>query len=142
MTIVRIRSQNYTIHQSYRDTNNRHTDNGGLRQVTLAVEGTLQSKNKLTPTDSSVVRATDTWSKGRGFDPCTNGGTTCFLQCQLSVLTLISVSVPPRVTAVARNRSRSLCQKRSWQVTAKHTCTVRMCLRMKWHCKLVHCCMV
>ena len=68
MTIVRMRSQNYTIHQNYRDTNNRHTDNGGLRQVALAVEGTLKSKNKLTPTDSSVVRATDTWSKGRGFE--------------------------------------------------------------------------
>ena len=32
------------------------------------------------------------------------------LQGQLSVLTLISVSVPPQFTAVARARSRSLCQ--------------------------------
>ena len=41
---------------------------------------------------------------------------------QLSVLTLISVSVPPCVTAVTRKRSRSFCQKCRWQVTGKHTC--------------------
>ena len=28
-----------------------------------------------------------------------------------------------RVTAVARKRSRSFCQKCGWQVTAKHACT-------------------
>ena len=30
---------------------------------------------------------------------------------------------PPRVSAVARKRSQLFCQKRRWQVTAKHTCT-------------------
>ena len=30
----------------------------------------------------------------------------------------------PRVTAVARKRSRSFCQKCSWQATAKHAYTV------------------
>ena len=30
------------------------------------------------------------------------------------------------VTTVARKRSRSFCQKYRWQVTAKHTCTIRM----------------
>ena len=44
----------------------------------------------------------------------------------------------PRVTAVARERSRSFCQKWRLQVTAKHTCILRIWLRMKWHCKLVH----
>ena len=44
-----------------------------------------------------------------------------------------SVSVPSRVTAVARKRSRSLCQKCRWQVTAKHACTLRMWLYMKRH---------
>ena len=47
-----------------------------------------------------------------------------FLQGRLSVLTLISVSVHPRVTAVARKRSRSFCQKCRWQVAAKHAYTV------------------
>ena len=32
--------------------------------------------------------------------------------------------VPPRVTAVARKRSRSFCQKRRWQVTAKYVHTL------------------
>ena len=49
----------------------------------------------------------------------------------------------PRVTAVARKRSSSFCQKCRWQVTAKHTCTLLMCLRIiKWHCKVLHDCMV
>ena len=55
------------------------------------------------------------------------------LQGQLSVLTRISVSVPPSVTAVARKRSWSFCQKSRWQVTAKHTYTLRMWLCMKRH---------
>ena len=37
----------------------------------------------------------------------------------------------PHVTAVARKRSRSFCQKCRWQV--KHTYTLRMWLCMKWH---------
>ena len=39
----------------------------------------------------------------------------------------------PRVTTVARKRSRSFCQKCRWQVTAKHAYTLRMWLCMKWH---------
>ena len=39
----------------------------------------------------------------------------------------------PRVTAVARKRSRSFCQKCRWQVTAKHAYTLRM-----WLCKKRH----
>ena len=39
----------------------------------------------------------------------------------------------PRVTAVARKRSRSFCQKCRWQVTDKHAYTFRMWLCMKWH---------
>ena len=38
-----------------------------------------------------------------------------------------------RVTAVARKRSRSFCQKWRWQVTAKHAYTLRMWLCVKWH---------
>ena len=39
----------------------------------------------------------------------------------------------PRVTAVARKRPRSFCQKRRWQVTTEHAYTLRMWLWMKWH---------
>ena len=48
----------------------------------------------------------------------------------------------PRVTAVARERSWSFCQKRWWQVAANHTCFLRMWLWIKWHCKLVHGCVL
>ena len=46
---------------------------------------------------------------------------------------LFRYSFHPRVTAVARKRPRSFCQKRRWQVTAKHAYTLRMWLCMKWH---------
>ena len=44
--------------------------------------------------DSSVVRASDSWLKGRGFKSPLERWENCLLQGQLSVLTLISVSVP------------------------------------------------
>ena len=45
--------------------------------------------------DSSVVRALDSWSKGRRFESLQERQENFLLQGQLSVLTLISVSVPP-----------------------------------------------
>ena len=39
----------------------------------------------------------------------------------------------PCVTAVARKRPRSFCQKHRWQVTAKHAYTLHIWLCMKWH---------
>ena len=44
--------------------------------------------------DRSVVRATDS-SKGRGFESLQERWENCLLLGQLSVLALISVSVPP-----------------------------------------------
>ena len=35
-----------------------------------------------------------------------------------------SVSVPPRVSAVARQSPRSFCKKRRWYVTPKHAYTL------------------
>ena len=46
------------------------------------------------------------------------------LQSQLCVLTLIRCPFHPRITAVARKRARSFCQKGRWQVTAKHAYTL------------------
>ena len=45
--------------------------------------------------DGSVVRAPDSWLKGRGFESLLERRENFLLQGQLSVLTLISVSVPP-----------------------------------------------
>ena len=49
------------------------------------------------------------------------------LQGPLSVLLfLFRYPFHPRVTAVARKRPRSFCQKRRWEVTAKHAYTLRI----------------
>ena len=40
------------------------------------------------------------------------------------------------------SRINFLCWCMMRQVTAKHTCTLRMRLCIKWHCKLVHGCIV
>ena len=77
--------------------------------------------------DSSVVRALDSWLKGHGFKSLRERQEN-FL-CWLLFWYLFY----PRVTAVARKRSRSSCQKCRWQVTAKHTYTLRMWLCLKWH---------
>ena len=45
--------------------------------------------------DSLVVRAPDSWLKGRGFESLLERRENFLLQGRLSVLTLISVSVPP-----------------------------------------------
>ena len=44
--------------------------------------------------DSSVVRASDSWSKGRGFESRQERRENFLLRGRLSVLTLTSVSVP------------------------------------------------
>ena len=41
-------------------------------------------------------------------------------------------------SAVAHKRALSYCQKCRWQITAKHTCILRIWLRIKWHSTLVH----
>ena len=82
--------------------------------------------------DSSVVWAPDSWLKGCRFESLQERRESFLFHGQLSVLTLISVSSSTLVTAVACKRSQSFCQKCRWQVTAKHTCTLRMSLCMKW----------
>ena len=45
--------------------------------------------------NSSVVRAPDSWLKGRGFESLLERRENFLLQGRLSVLTLISIPVPP-----------------------------------------------
>ena len=59
--------------------------------------------------------------KVAGSNPCWNGGR------KGTVLTLISDPFHPRVTTVARKKSRSFCQKCRWQVTAKQTLRIEPC---------------
>ena len=58
-------------------------------------------------------------------NPGRSGGRMFFsrLQSQLCVLTLIRCPFQPRVTAVARKRPRSFCQKCRFQVTPKYAYT-------------------
>ena len=69
--------------------------------VALGVQGRNRTKQSSWFTglhrngDSSVVRAPDSWLKGRRFESLQERWENFLLQGQLSLLTLISVSVPP-----------------------------------------------
>ena len=71
--------------------------------------------------------------KVAGSNPCRSGGRIFFSGVNFLCWLLFQYPFHPRVTAVARKRSRSFCQKCRWQVTAKHAYTLRMWLCMKWH---------
>ena len=63
-------------------------------------------------------RKVASWSPGR------SGGRIFFSRANFCVLTLIRCPFHPRLTTVARKRSRSFCQKCRWQVTPKHAYTL------------------
>ena len=64
-----------------------------------------------------------------GSDPGRRGGRIFFSRVDLLCWLLFRYPFNPRVTAVARKRSRSFCPK----VSDKHAYTLRMWLCMKWH---------
>ena len=57
--------------------------------------------------------------KVAGSNPCWNGGRIFFSGVDFLCWLLFRYPFHPRVTAVARKKSRSFCQKCRWQVTAK-----------------------
>ena len=63
-------------------------------------------------------------------NPCRSGGRVFFSGVNFLCWLLFRYPFHPRVTAVARKRPRSFCQKCRWQVTAKHAYTLRMWLWM------------
>ena len=71
--------------------------------------------------------------KVAGSNPCGSGGRIFFSSVNFLCWLLFRYPFHPRVTAVARKRPLSFCQKRRWQVTAKHAYTLRKWLYMKWH---------
>ena len=79
-----------------------------------------------------LERRTRDW-KVAGSNPCRSGRTIFFRRVDFLYWLLFRYPFHPRVTAVARKRSQSFCQKCRWQVTAKHAYTLRMWLCMKWH---------
>ena len=68
-------------------------------------------------TVSQAFEVTTTWY-------CVDWRENFLGQSELSMLTFIQFPFKPRVTAVARKRPRSFCQKCKWQVTPKRACTL------------------
>ena len=61
--------------------------------------------------DSSVVRAPDSWLKGRGFESLLERRENFFSRVDFLCWLLFLCPFHPRVTTVARKKSRSFCQK-------------------------------
>ena len=87
------------------------------------------------------------WSEHRtrdwkvaGSNPCWNGGRIFFSRVDFLCWLLFRYPFHPRVTAVARKKSRSFCQKCRWQVTAKHAYTLRMWILLNRASALVTTC--
>ena len=77
--------------------------------------------------DRKVAGTNPCWSVGIIFSP----GSTFRVNSYFGIRSTPPPPPPPRVTAVARKRPWSFCQKHRWQVTAKHAYTLRMWLCMK-----------
>ena len=107
----------------------RTRSQSGNEEKNITPATTLQP---VTAADISLERRTRDW-KVVGSNPCWSGGRIFFSRVDLLCWLLFRYPFHPRVTAVARKRSRSFCQKCRWQVTAKHAYTLRMWLCMKWH---------
>ena len=87
------------------------------------------------------------WSEHRtrdwkvaGSNPCWNGGRIFFSRVDFLCWLLFRYPFHPRVTTVARKKSRSFCQKCRWQVTAKHAYTLRMWILLNRASALVTTC--
>ena len=79
--------------------------------------------------------------KVAGSNPCRSGGRIFFSRVDILCWLLFRYPFHPRVTAVARKKSRSFCQKRCrWQVTAKHAYTLRMWILLNRASALVTTC--
>ena len=79
--------------------------------------------------DSSVLerRTRGDW-KVAGSSPRRSGGRIFFSRVNFLCWLLFRYPFHPRVTAVARKRSLSFCQKCRWQVTAKLAFTLHACM--------------
>ena len=79
-----------------------------------------------------LARRTRDWNVA-GSNPCRCGGRILFSRVNFLCWLLFWYPFHPRVTAVARKRPRSFCQKCRRQVTAKYACTLRIWLCIKCH---------
>ena len=112
-----------------------HFGNAGLHL--LEFTAALNNNNSKT----QMAKWLEWWThdqKVLGSSPSRSGWRIFFSRANFLCGLLLWYLFHPCVTAVACKRSRSFCQNRRWQVTAKHTCILRMWLQIKWHCKLAH----
>jgi len=86
-----------------------------------------------------LERRTRDW-KVAGSNPCWNGGRIFFSRVDYLCWLLFRYPFHPRVTTVARKKSRSFCQRCRWQVTAKHAYTLRMWILLNRASALVTTC--
>ena len=86
-----------------------------------------------------LERRTRDW-KVAGSNPCWNGGIIFFSRVDFLCWLLFRYPFHPRVTTVARKKSRSFCQKCRCQVTAKHAYTLRMWILLNRASALVTTC--
>ena len=102
-----------------------------------------QQRQALDPKGAGIAqwleRRTRDW-KVAGSNPCWNGGRIFFSRVDFLCWLLFRYPFHPRVTTVARKKSRSFCQKCRWQVTAKYAYTLRMWLLLNRASALVTTC--
>ena len=91
----------------------------------LKTEDYLNNRFKGAGIAQWLERRTRDW-KVAGSNPCWNGGRIFFSRVDFLCWLLFRYPFHPRVTTVARKKSRSFCQKCRWQVTAKHAYTLRI----------------
>ena len=110
--------------------------------VCLSVQQRRRKRRRRTTTSgySSVVRAPDSWSKGRGFESLLERRENFLLQGPLSVLTLISVSVPSPVLPQQHVKDPGHSAKRAGGRLQLNTHTPYVC-GFAWS-DMVHGCMV
>ena len=122
----------------------------GPRRVPQWLEQTgvqIQTHKRLNKWSADLGAGIAQWLEHRtrdwkvaGSNPCWNGGRIFFSRVDFQCWLLFRYPFHPRVTAVARKKSRSFCQKCRWQVTAKHAYTLRMWILLNRASALVTTC--
>ena len=118
-----------------------------IMQACISDIKTWMTQNKLRLNDDETEAGIAQWLEHRtrdwkvaGSNPCWNGGRIFFSRVDFLCWLLFRYPFHPRVTTVARKKSRSFCQKCRWQVTAKHAYTLRMWILLNRASALVTTC--
>ena len=119
--------------------NQQKSDTGGFQSHACSVVGNADRVSLGAGIAQWLEHRTRDW-KVAGSNPCWNGGRIFFSRVDFLCWLLFRYPFHPRVTAVARKKSRSFCQKCRWQDTAKHAYTLRMWILLNRASALVTTC--